>query len=50
MVDDIVKEFLVESYEGLDRLDKDLMALEDAPDDTSRLSSVFLTMHSIKGT
>ena len=50
MVDDIVKEFLVESYEGLDRLDKDLMALEDAPDDTSRLSSVFRTMHSIKGT
>ncbi len=50
MVDDIVKEFLVESYEGLDQLDKDLMALEDAPDDTSRLSSVFRTMHSIKGT
>ncbi len=50
MVDDIVKEFLVESYEGLDQLDKDLLALEDAPDDTSRLSSVFRTMHSIKGT
>ena len=25
MVDDIVKEFLVESYESLDQLDKDLM-------------------------
>ena len=50
MVDDIVKEFLVESYESLDQLDKDLMALEDAPDDKSRLSSVFRTIHTIKGT
>ena len=31
MLDDIVKEFLVESYENLDQLDKDLMALEDSP-------------------
>lgn len=50
MLDDIVKEFLVESYENLDQLDKDLMALEDAPDDKSRLSSVFRTIHTIKGT
>ena len=50
MLDDIVKEFLVESYENLDQLDKDLMALEDAPDDRSRLSSIFRTIHTIKGT
>ena len=50
MVDDIVKEFLVESYENLDQLDRDLMALEDAPDDRDRLSSVFRTIHTIKGT
>ena len=50
MVDDIVKEFLVESNESLDQLDRDLMALEDAPDDKSRLSSVFRTIHTIKGT
>ena len=31
--DDVIKEFLVESYEGLDQLDRDLVALEDAPDD-----------------
>lgn len=50
MLDDIVKEFLVESYENLDQLDKDLMTLEGAPDDKSRLSSVFRTIHTIKGT
>jgi two-component system chemotaxis sensor kinase CheA len=50
MVDDIVKEFLVESYENLDQLDRDLMALEETPDDKARLSSVFRTIHTIKGT
>ena len=50
MVDDVVKEFLVESYENLDQLDRDLMALEETPDDKSRLSSVFRTIHTIKGT
>ena len=50
MLDDIVKEFLVESFENLDQLDKDLMALQDAPDDRSRLSSIFRTIHTIKGT
>lgn len=49
-LDDIVKEFLVESHENLDQLDKDLMALEDAPDDRNRLSSIFRTIHTIKGT
>ncbi len=50
MLDDIVKEFLVESYENLDQLDRDLMALEDTPDDRNRLSSIFRTIHTIKGT
>jgi len=49
-VDDIVKEFLVESYENLDQLDRDLMALEETPDDRERLSSVFRAIHTIKGT
>ena len=49
-LDDIIKEFLVESYENLDQLDRDLVALEDAPDDRNRLSSVFRTIHTIKGT
>ncbi|MEM6474087.1 MAG: Hpt domain-containing protein, partial [Planctomycetota bacterium] len=49
-LDDIINEFLVESYESLDRLDGDLLALEDAPDDRDRLASIFRTVHTIKGT
>ncbi|OUT58204.1 MAG: hypothetical protein CBB71_14325 [Rhodopirellula sp. TMED11] len=47
---EIVKEFLVESYESLDELDQNLMALEDRPDDRERLGSIFRTVHTIKGT
>jgi len=48
--DDIVKEFLVESYENLDRLDRDLIELEKHPSDREVLASVFRTIHTIKGT
>jgi two-component system chemotaxis sensor kinase CheA len=48
--DDIVKEFLIESYENLDRLDRDLVMLEKSPDDREILASVFRTIHTIKGT
>jgi two-component system chemotaxis sensor kinase CheA len=47
--DDIVREFLVEGFEGLDQLDGELVALESAPDDVEVLSSIFRTIHSIKG-
>lgn len=45
-----VVEFLVESNENLDRLDQDLLALELDPHDHDRLSSIFRTIHTIKGT
>jgi two-component system chemotaxis sensor kinase CheA len=45
-----VVEFLVESNENLDRLDQDLLALESNPTDKERLSSIFRTIHTIKGT
>jgi two-component system, chemotaxis family, sensor kinase CheA len=48
--DDIVKEFLVESHENLDRLDRDLVALEKQPSDREILASIFRTIHTIKGT
>ncbi len=48
--DDIVKEFLVESYENLDRLDRDLITLEKNPTDREVLGSIFRTIHTIKGT
>src|SRR5712672_2953469 len=47
---DIVQDFLVESYENLDRLDRELVGLEKNPRDTDALASVFRTIHTIKGT
>ncbi|CCH90892.1 Chemotaxis protein histidine kinase [Modestobacter italicus] len=49
-LDDIVEEFLVESHENLDQLDQDLVALEQDPRSRDRLSSIFRTIHTIKGT
>src|SRR5277367_4359731 len=47
---DIVKDFLVESYENLDRLDRDFVGLERNPKDQAALAGVFRTIHTIKGT
>ncbi|WP_448059140.1 chemotaxis protein CheA [Cellulomonas hominis] len=49
-MDEIVREFLVESHENLDQLDQDLVALEGAPGSRALLGSVFRTIHTIKGT
>ena len=49
-IDEIVGEFLVESHENLDQLDRDLVALEADPGQRDLLSSVFRTIHTIKGT
>jgi len=46
---EFIEEFLVESSENLDQLDKDLLALEADPADAQRLASVFRTVHTIKG-
>ncbi|MCA9630630.1 MAG: chemotaxis protein CheW [Myxococcales bacterium] len=48
--DEIVQEFLSESFEGLDQLDRELVELEEGGDPTSRLASIFRTIHSMKGT
>lgn len=49
-MDDIVNEFLVESHEGLDQLDRDLVALEHAPTDGELLARIFRCVHTVKGT
>lgn len=49
-MDDIVREFLVESNENLDQLDRDLVALEKDPTAREVLGSIFRTIHTIKGT
>ena len=48
-LDDVLNEFIIESYENLDSLDRDLVTLEQAstPD---ILASVFRAIHTIKGT
>jgi two-component system chemotaxis sensor kinase CheA len=48
--DEVLQEFLVESHENLDRLDQDLVQLERTPDAVDTLSSIFRTIHTIKGT
>ncbi len=48
--DDIVREFLAESGEGLDRLDRNLVALEQNPRDRELLADIFRCIHTIKGT
>jgi len=49
-LDDVVKEFLVESHENLDRLDRELVELEQDPHDRENLASIFRTIHTLKGT
>ena len=48
-MEDIVKEFLAESAEGLDRLDRDLVELERNPSCIQRLGEIFRTVHTLKG-
>ncbi|MER2529421.1 MAG: chemotaxis protein CheA [Candidatus Competibacter denitrificans] len=49
-MDDILKEFLTESLEGLDQLDTKFVLLEQNPEDRDTLASIFRTVHTIKGT
>jgi two-component system chemotaxis sensor kinase CheA len=46
---EFIAEFLVESTENLDALDRDLLALERTPDDPQLVAGVFRSIHTIKG-
>jgi len=48
VVANAVKEFLLESYEFLDRLDRDLVVLEKQPS-KEMLGAIFRVIHTIKG-
>jgi two-component system chemotaxis sensor kinase CheA len=48
--DDVIVEFLIESREGLDHLDNDLIALEETPQRGELLARIFRCFHTIKGT
>jgi two-component system, chemotaxis family, sensor kinase CheA len=47
---DVLREFLLESNENLNRLDSEILELEQRPADKELLASVFRTIHTIKGT
>jgi two-component system chemotaxis sensor kinase CheA len=49
-VDDLTKEFIAESQEGLDRMEQCLTELEARPGDTELLGEIFRAVHTIKGT
>ncbi len=49
-LDELVREFLAESAENLDRLEDELAELSRDPDSGRLLASAFRTLHTIKGT
>jgi len=49
-MDDLIKEFLVESFENLDMLDRAMVELEKDPRHKPSLDSIFRTIHTLKGT
>ncbi len=48
--DDEIREFLIESNENLATLDREIVSLEQTPNDLELISSAFRTIHTIKGT
>ncbi len=49
-MNDIVREFLLESHENLAQLDLDLVTLEKDPGERETLARAFRTLHTVKGT
>jgi len=48
--DETIREFLIESNENLANLDRELVELEQRPQDADLIASIFRTIHTIKGT
>ena len=49
-MDELLREFIAETNEHLAVLERDLVALEGAPDDARLVDDIFRNIHSIKGT
>jgi len=47
---ELMREFLVESRDNLNQLDRDFVALEQSPRDPRLLGAIFRCVHTIKGT
>jgi two-component system chemotaxis sensor kinase CheA len=50
MMDELTREFLIESQEGLDRMERCLTDLEERPQDAGLIGDIFRSVHTIKGT
>ncbi len=48
-MDSLIKDFILESTENLDRLDQEFVQLEADPKNAQLLDSIFRTIHTIKG-
>ncbi len=46
---EILQDFLVESFELVEKLDEDLVELESRPDDLELLNGIFRVAHTVKG-
>jgi chemotaxis protein histidine kinase CheA len=49
-MNEVVREFLLETNENLAQLDLDLVTLEKSPTERETLARVFRTLHTVKGT
>src|SRR3954452_18652911 len=49
-MDDLLKEFLVETNESLDVVDVELVRFEQEPNNAEILGNIFRLVHTIKGT
>lgn len=46
---EILQDFLIESFELIEQLDQDLVELESSPDDLDLLNRIFRVAHTVKG-
>jgi two-component system, chemotaxis family, sensor kinase CheA len=49
-MDDLLREFLTETHESLDRVDAELVRFERDPNNADMLGNIFRLVHTIKGT
>src|SRR4051794_16393952 len=49
-MNEVIREFILETHENHAVLDGDLIALENDPAEAETLARVFRTLHSVKGT
>src|SRR5947199_154494 len=49
-MNEVIREFLIETHENLAQLDLDLVTLEQDPTERETLARVFRTLHTVKGT